>query len=357
MIVFGSLRGNKEPHEILVNWLKEHNPALIEFQFFGETKNHRYNSRTFVFEKNYTSFIMGEKFCEPVRLFINMKKRAEIKCKRLFLYSPNGVEFKDSCWFTEKPVGEKKLATLVSSNSDALIESGVILPGVYTNKSLRQTAINRFIQAEAPEIIIASAIHHLNGKVVSQFPNVHAYSEGVKEVATRYKLAYLLFDTDVTWGDIRNTDNFITYFKQAVPYNTLPHVIPPSQPQPPQPQHNRPKSIPAAQNSSPATYIAPQTPNKKRILPFPQTCPTPKKQVHMSTFPQHTSPPISTPSIPSQISQLLGSQPKYDFSFNKLKALQKQALLEKTKNLKSTPSNIERKKNRALQIKKLKKTS
>ena len=220
---FCGCRAQTKIADFIITDFKDHTLNCIEFDMSGDFKNRKLTS-SYSFVQRESSFILGEFYCDPIRIFL-YKRPPDLKINRFFLYARPSARFGDDYWLASKPIGPTPLGGAVNSEIQTLIVEGLIADGTYTNTSLRKGLTDRLGWAGVPSMLIDSAIGHFctqKGDIAAGFTqtqNLPFYVGMIKEPITRKKLALLLFDDSLSWKDIYNEDDYHQAYNNYFPNN------------------------------------------------------------------------------------------------------------------------------------------
>ena len=219
--MFCGCRAEKEIGDIINTDFIDHTNNCIEFQQTSDHKGRRLGSN-FNFLDRLSSFIFGQEYCEPFRIFL--RNRPPNAIARFFLYALPSARFEDKFWLSaNKPIGPKELGKAVSREIASMVFEGLVPHGMYTNTSLKKGLADRLGYARVPPVLIDLAVGHFsskNGQASSTFshtPNLPSYLGMWKQTITRKKIALLLYSHELTWDAIYNEDHFHEAYKNFFP--------------------------------------------------------------------------------------------------------------------------------------------
>ena len=225
---FCGCRAQQEIAAIIVQDFTDVSPNCIKFEQSSDFKTRKLGAN-FNFIDREASFILGEEYCEPFRIFLY--KRPADAIDRFFLYDAPTARFQDSIWLAAaKPIGPKPLSKAVGNEISSMISEGIVADGIYTNTSLRKGLSDRLGIAHVPPVLIDLAIGHFNSKsdqsssAFTSTPNLPTYLSIWKQSLTRKKIALLLFDPYLTWNDIENEDHFHQAYRNFFPGDFPPAI-------------------------------------------------------------------------------------------------------------------------------------
>ena len=169
--MFCGCRAEKEIGDIINTDFIDHTNNCIEFQQTSDHKGRRLGSN-FNFLDRLSSFIFGQEYCEPFRIFL--RNRPPNAIARFFLYALPSARFEDKFWLSaNKPIGPKELGKAVSREIASMVFEGLVPHGMYTNTSLKKGLADRLGYARVPPVLIDLAVGHFsskNGQASSTFP-------------------------------------------------------------------------------------------------------------------------------------------------------------------------------------------
>ena len=247
IVFFCGCRAQQETADIIFQDFTVFQRNLIRFKQSSTTKTRKLN-KSFKFKERYPAWILGE-YCEPIHFFL--EKRPAHACDRFFLYEQPSATFSSSVLLAaNKPIGLGPLGASVKKNAAFLIKEGLLMPGTYSNTSLRKGLMDRLGIAGVPPLLADMAIGHFQSKDgdvlkgLSSIPNAGFYINLMKSSVTQKKLALLLYDLTLKWDDVYDEDNFNNIFRQICPEQincsetpsvlVQPSSIPHTSPAPPQ---------------------------------------------------------------------------------------------------------------------------
>jgi len=146
-------------------------PNCIKFEQSSDFKTRKLGAN-FNFIDREASFILGEEYCEPFRIFLY--KRPADAIDRFFLYDAPTARFQDSIWLAAaKPIGPKPLSKAVGNEISSMISEGIVADGIYTNTSLRKGLSDRLGIAHVPPVLRLPLHPHPIFRPIYLFGNNH----------------------------------------------------------------------------------------------------------------------------------------------------------------------------------------
>ena len=222
---FCGCRAQKEISEIIVQDFTDMSKNCIKFEQSSDFKTRKLGSN-FNFIDREASFILGEEYCEPFRIFLY--KRPPNAIDRFFLYDTPSARFEQTIWLSAaKPIGPRPLSLAVGNEIASMISEGIVADGNYSNTSLRKGLSDRLGFAHVPPVLIDLAVGHFNSKsdqsssAFTSMPNLPTYLSMWKQSLTRKKIALLLFAPNLSWKDIENEDHFHEAYSIFFPNDNL----------------------------------------------------------------------------------------------------------------------------------------
>jgi len=155
---FCGCRAQKEISEIIVQDFTDMSKNCIKFEQSSDFKTRKLGSN-FNFIDREASFILGEEYCEPFRIFLY--KRPPNAIDRFFLYDTPSARFEHTIWLSAaKPIGPRPLSLAVGNEIASMISEGIVADGNYSNTSLRKGLSDRLGFAHVPPVLIDLAVGH-----------------------------------------------------------------------------------------------------------------------------------------------------------------------------------------------------